>query len=107
MRVIRFQFSLMLIGMTGWIFNTSCVRLYGPTPKAVLFWRGTLIIEAAGFCAAFARASVSVFAPGFVSAAAGFACAVGLGLSCANAEMFSKRIRESANSKTRFIISVL
>jgi hypothetical protein len=59
----------MLTGMTGWIFNTSCVRLYGPTPKAVLFWSGTLIIDATGFCAAFASASVSPSAAGFAAGA--------------------------------------
>src|ERR1035441_630642 len=75
MRAIRFQFSLMLMGMTGWIFNTFRVRSYGPLPKAVLFWSGTLISEATGFCAAFASASVS-------PAASGFASSDGTGLPC-------------------------
>src|ERR1019366_3264729 len=37
MRVIRFQLSLSLTGITGWMFRTSCVRLYGPTLKLLLF----------------------------------------------------------------------
>ena len=39
-RVIRFQSSLKLMGMTGWTLSTYCVALFGPTPKLKLFWKG-------------------------------------------------------------------
>src|SRR5215469_10465725 len=36
-RVIKFHWSLSLMGITGWIFRTSCVRSYGPMLKLLLF----------------------------------------------------------------------
>jgi len=36
-RVIRFQFSLKVMGQTGWILRTFWVRSQGPISKLVLF----------------------------------------------------------------------
>ena len=36
-RVMIFQLSLMWIGITGWILRMSCVPLFGPVLKFVLF----------------------------------------------------------------------
>mgnify|MGYP000051855119 CR=1 FL=1 len=36
-RVIRFQSSVSLKGMTGWTFSTQRVALLGPMPKSKLF----------------------------------------------------------------------
>ena len=36
-RVMTFQSSLMWIGMTGWTLRMSCVPLFGPVLKLVLF----------------------------------------------------------------------
>ncbi len=38
-------------GMTGWTLSTFDVRLYGPSPKSVLFCSGMLIRSAIGFAA--------------------------------------------------------
>jgi hypothetical protein len=48
-RMIRFQFSLTFTGITGWVFNTSCVRYPGSMPKLLLFCTGTLMRLATGF----------------------------------------------------------
>jgi hypothetical protein len=61
-RVIRFQRSLNLKGITGWKLSTFSVRSRGPKLKSVLFWKGTLIRLAIGFCACFASACVSSLA---------------------------------------------
>jgi hypothetical protein len=49
-RVIRFQSSLRWIGTTGWMFRMFWVPFNGPKLKLVLFWNGTLIKSATGFC---------------------------------------------------------
>ena len=41
-RVITFQSSLIWIGITGWMLRMSCVPLFGPALKLVLFWNGML-----------------------------------------------------------------
>ena len=56
-RVMRFQSSFKEIGMTGWKFMMYCVTLLGPTSKLKLFWKGTLIMLATGFCAILANSS--------------------------------------------------
>ena len=61
-RVMRFQSVLISIGITGWMFRMFCVPLSGPTLKLVLFWNGTLIRLATGFCASFASSSVVISA---------------------------------------------
>src|SRR5208282_4932770 len=66
-RMIRFQLSLTFTGMTGWMFNTSCVRYPGLIPMLLLFCTGTLMRLATGFCAAFRNASA-------LAAAAGVSC---------------------------------
>src|SRR5215831_13078593 len=62
-RLIRFQFGVRCTGMTGWMFSTFWVPLYGPTPKFVLSCSGTLIRLATGFCVAFCNASVELATP--------------------------------------------
>src|SRR5208337_496805 len=57
-RVIRFQFSFRLMGMTGWTLRLYCVVWFGPTLKLKLFWKGTLMSLATGFCASLASSSV-------------------------------------------------
>src|SRR5262249_12142129 len=54
-RVMRFHSSLRWIGITGWTFKTQTVRFSGPVLKLKLFWNGTLIRSATGFCVFFAR----------------------------------------------------
>ena len=68
-RMIRFQLSLTFTGITGWMFNTSWVRYPGSMPKLLLFWTGTLMRLATGFCAAFLNASVFAAAAGVASVA--------------------------------------
>src|SRR5450755_2028410 len=91
------------------MFRTSCVRLYGPILKLLLFWTGTLISEATGFCVAFCNAAASSASLGVAGLSAGAAVlsvgADGAGLSCANAGRLNRRIRGIGNSKTRFIVS--
>src|SRR5271170_2458290 len=77
------------------MFKTFSLRSNGPIPQAVLFWSGTLLSEAIGFCAAFARPSPS----------AGFACSAGAGFSCADANMTGKKRMDSNESNFRLIIS--
>src|ERR1039458_6939104 len=105
MRVIRFQLSFSLTGITGWMFSTSCVRLYGPTLKLLLFWMGTLMRLATGFWVAFASDSVSAPVAGGASATRGLAGPTGV--SCANAGMTGKKMKESNSSKIRLSISIL
>src|SRR3954468_20240187 len=47
---MTFQFGFRWMGITGWIFRISWVPLFGPTLKLALFWNGTLIRSAIGFC---------------------------------------------------------
>jgi hypothetical protein len=54
-RVMRFHWSVSLIGITGWTFRTHTVRFSGPVLKLKLFWNGTLIRSATGFWVCFAR----------------------------------------------------
>jgi hypothetical protein len=61
-RVIRFQSASRRKGMTGWIFKTCCVRSSGPVCRFALYWKGTLIMPAIGFWAAFARSEASAAA---------------------------------------------
>src|SRR5215469_7217292 len=81
-RLIRFQFAVRCIGMTGCMFSTFWVPLYGPTPKFMLSCSGTLIRSATGFCVAFCSAWVELasrwldaFACGLLPPAAGFSWA--------------------------------
>src|SRR5580698_9090248 len=53
-RVIRFQSGVSLNGTTGSIKSESWTLEFSPTPNVVLFWNGTEITEAIGFCACFA-----------------------------------------------------
>src|SRR5262249_5065165 len=55
-RVMRFQSSVSLIGISGWMFRSQTLRFSGPVLKLKLFWNGTLIRSATGFCVFFARA---------------------------------------------------
>jgi hypothetical protein len=71
-RVMTFQSALTLIGTTGWILRMFCVPFCGPTLKLVLFWNGTLIMFAIGFCASFASSSA------LIAANAGEAAAVAM-----------------------------
>src|SRR5882672_536194 len=48
-RVIRFQFSLRLFGMTGWTFSVCFVPFSEPRSKSTLYCSGTLIIDDTGF----------------------------------------------------------
>src|SRR5664279_877200 len=78
-------------------------------PKLVLFWMGTLIMFATGFCAAFAS-SAACFASSSVGAeatAAGFDCTEASGLSCGNAGRTGNKIEKNENTNTRFNISDL
>src|SRR5271166_6883303 len=56
---MTFQSSVRWIGITGWMFRISCVPLFGPTLKLVLFWNGKLIRSAIGFWNFSASAVVS------------------------------------------------
>src|ERR1700727_597790 len=69
-RVIRFQSEESLKGTTGSIRSESWTREFSPTPKLVLFWNGTEIREAMGFCACLAISGES-------SATAGALCQSG------------------------------
>ena len=69
MRVMRFQSSVSLIGITGWMLRSQTLRFSGPVLKLKLFWKGTLIRSATGFCVCLAR-SVSLW----VSPPDGAAC---------------------------------
>jgi hypothetical protein len=60
-RVMRFQSSVSLIGITGWMFRIQTLRFSGPVLK--LFWNGTLIRSAAGFCVFFARSVLVSVSP--------------------------------------------
>src|SRR5271154_274873 len=74
-REIRFQSSLNLIGMTGWMLAVYLKALAGPMPKSQLFWIGTLMRLATGLsvcltssasfaaCAAAASAAVLESSP--------------------------------------------
>ena len=57
-REMTFHCAFKLMGTTGSMFRTFCVRLNGPTLGLVLFWNGTLTSDAMGFCDALARSSV-------------------------------------------------
>src|SRR5260370_37215163 len=70
---IKFQSSLSFIGKTGWMIKTFAVLCSGPALKYVLFWNGTLIVFAIGFCASCRAFSLS-------SDAAGTAASDGTGL---------------------------
>src|SRR5579863_6988338 len=67
--MIIFQLLEKSTGTTGWILRTSCVLFPGLTPKLLLFWTGTLIRLATGFCVAFRKASVFVAAAAVCSVA--------------------------------------
>src|SRR5215471_15422127 len=56
-REMTFHCAFKLIGTTGSMLRTFCVRPNGPLLKLLLFWNGTEINEAMGFCDALARSS--------------------------------------------------
>ena len=62
-RVIRFQSSLIGMGITGWTLRIQTVSSLVPVLKLKLFWNGTLIRLATGFCVSLAR-SVTLFSAG-------------------------------------------
>ena len=49
-RMMRFQSLLMENGTTGWMLAVYFIALAGPMPKSQLFWIGTLMRLATGFC---------------------------------------------------------
>src|SRR5262245_41384514 len=57
-REMTFHCEPKLIGTTGWMLRSFCVRPNGPLLKLMLFWNGTLISDAIGFCDALARSSL-------------------------------------------------
>jgi hypothetical protein len=57
-RVMRFQSSVRWIGITGWMFRSQTLRFSGPVLKLKLFWNGTLMRSATGFCVFFARSEL-------------------------------------------------
>jgi hypothetical protein len=66
-REMTIQSLLKCKGTTGWMLRTFCARLNGPTLKLVLFWNGTLIRSAMGFCASLARFSLPSSVSGYFS----------------------------------------
>ena len=102
-RMIRFQLSLTFTGITGWIFNTSCVRYPGSMPKLLLFCTGTLMRLATGFCAAFLNASVFTAAAGVASVATEVPSGP-TGVSCANSGAVTRRNATSVKSPGLFRI---
>src|SRR5215207_5215012 len=72
-RLMTFQFGLSDNGHTGWMLSRFWTSPSGPYPKFVLFWNGTLIIAAMGFCAAFARSCWAVAGSGAAARASGSA----------------------------------
>src|SRR5262249_8072771 len=54
-REMTFHCAFKLMGTTGSMLRTFCVRLNGPTLGLMLFWNGTLTSDATGFCDALAR----------------------------------------------------
>src|SRR5262249_37341087 len=57
-REMTFHCAFKLIGTTGSMLRTFCVRPNGPLLKLLLFWNGTLTSDAMGFCDALARVFV-------------------------------------------------
>src|SRR5262249_28991897 len=57
-REMTFHCALKLIGTTGSMLRTFCVRPNGPLLKLLLFWNGTVTSDAMGFCDALAKSSV-------------------------------------------------
>src|SRR5262245_6792674 len=57
-REMTFHCAFKLIGTTGSILRTFCVRPNGPLLKLLLFWNGTVTSDAMGFCDALARSSL-------------------------------------------------
>jgi hypothetical protein len=56
-REMTFHCEFKLIGTTGSMLRIFCVRPNGPLLKLLLFWNGTVISDAIGFCDALARSS--------------------------------------------------
>src|SRR5262249_51277672 len=56
-REMTFHCEPKLIGTTGSMLRTFCVRPNGPLLKLLLFWNGTVTRDAIGFCDALARSS--------------------------------------------------
>src|SRR5215469_360254 len=56
-REMTFHCAFKLIGTTGSMLRTFCVRPNGPSLKLLLFWNGKVVSDAIGFCDAFARSS--------------------------------------------------
>jgi hypothetical protein len=80
-RVMRFQSSVSLIGTTGWMFRIQTLRFSGPVLKLKLFWNGTLMRSATGFCVFLARSVALSLSP--VDGAAGCSARSGLASSTA------------------------
>lgn len=91
---MTFQSGVTWIGITGWMFRMfrmSCVPLFGPKRKLVLFWNGTLIRSPTGFCSFLANSVALSLASGALdpgvdgSSAAGGGITFTLGADCARA----------------------
>ena len=68
-REIRFQCLLIEIGMTGWKFSVYLKpSLLRPPPHSKLFWKGTLISAATGFCSFLASSAASSSSPSTANA---------------------------------------
>lgn len=59
--LIRFQFSAILTGITGWTLRIYWRSSSGPTPKLKLFWKGTLMRSLTGFWLFLARSDSWAF----------------------------------------------
>src|SRR5262245_40172482 len=55
---MTFHWAVKLIGTTGSMLRTFCVRPNGPLLKLLLFSNGTVTSDAMGFCDALARSSL-------------------------------------------------
>src|SRR5215468_2291252 len=62
-RVMRFQSSVSLIGITGWMFRSQTLRFSGPVLKLKLFWNGTLMRSATGVLRLLRQVGVALFVP--------------------------------------------
>src|SRR5262245_15690450 len=49
-REMTFHCAFKLIGTTGSMLRTFCVRPKGPSLKLLLFWNGKVVSDAMGFC---------------------------------------------------------
>src|SRR4029434_6459885 len=86
-RVIRFQSAFSLIGITGWTLRIQTISSLLPAPKLKLFWKGTLMRSATGFCV-FLASSVSLSWLAEVAA-----CCVLAALTSSNAAISTASVR--------------